>query len=207
VKLKRYKSPGFDQIPAELIQAGWETLHSEIHKLIKLIWNKEELPHQKKESIVVPIHKKGDKTDCSNYRGISLLSTSYKILSNILLSRLTPHADEIIGDNQCGFRRNRSTTDQIFSIRQILEKKWGYNCTVHQIFIDFKKAYDSVRREVLYTILTELGIPRKIAGLIKMCLNETHSTMSVGKYQSDKFPIQNGLKQGDALSLLLFNFT
>jgi hypothetical protein len=75
-KLKRYESPGIDQIPAELIQAGGETLCSEIHKLIKLIWNKEELPHQWKESIVVPIHKQGDKTDCSNYRVISLLSTS-----------------------------------------------------------------------------------------------------------------------------------
>jgi hypothetical protein len=106
-KLKRYKSPGVDQIPAELIQAGGGTLCPKIHKLIKLIWNKEELPHQWKESIVVPIHKKCDKTDCNNYRGISLLSTSYKILSNILLSRLTPYADEIIGDHQCGFRRNR----------------------------------------------------------------------------------------------------
>jgi hypothetical protein len=77
-KMKWYKEPSSDQIPAELIQAGGETLHSEIHKLIILIWNKEELPHQCKESIVVPIHKKGDKTDCSNYRGISLLSTSYK---------------------------------------------------------------------------------------------------------------------------------
>jgi hypothetical protein len=77
-KLKRYKSQGVDQIPAELIVAGGETLHSEIHNLIKLIWNKE-LPHQWKESVVIPIHKKGDKADCSNYRGISLLSTSYKI--------------------------------------------------------------------------------------------------------------------------------
>jgi hypothetical protein len=64
-KLIRYKSPGVDQVPAELIQAGGETLHSEIHKLIMLIWNKEELCHQWKESIVVPVHKKGDKTDCS----------------------------------------------------------------------------------------------------------------------------------------------
>jgi hypothetical protein len=86
-EMKRYKSPGFDHIPAELIQAGWGTLLSEIHKLIKLIWNKEELPHQWKESIVVPIYKNGDKSDCNNYRGISLLSTSYKILSNILLLR------------------------------------------------------------------------------------------------------------------------
>jgi hypothetical protein len=88
------------------------------------------------------------------------LPTSYKIVSNILLSRLIPYADEIVGDHKCGFRRNRSTTDQIFYIRQILEKKWEYNGTVHQLFIDFKKAYDSVRREVLYSILIEFGIPR-----------------------------------------------
>jgi hypothetical protein len=122
-KMKGYKAPGSDQVKPELIQAGGKTLHSEIHKLIMLIWNKEELPHQWKESIVVHIYRKGDKTDCSNYRGISLLSTSYKILSNILLSRLIPYPDEIIGDYQCGFRRNRSTTNQIFYIRQILEKK------------------------------------------------------------------------------------
>jgi hypothetical protein len=74
-KLKKYKSPGRDQIMAELIQEGSETLWSEIHKLINSIWNKGELPDQWKESITVPIHKKGYKADCSNYHGISLLST------------------------------------------------------------------------------------------------------------------------------------
>jgi hypothetical protein len=123
-KLKSYKSPGTDQIPAELIKAGGETC-SEIHRLICSIWKNEELPQQWKESIIVPIHKKGDKTDCNNYRGISLLPTAYKILCNILLARLTPYVNEIIGDHQCGFRRNRSTADQIFCIRQILEKKMG----------------------------------------------------------------------------------
>jgi hypothetical protein len=128
------------------------------------------------------------------------------MLSNILLSRLIPYAGEIIGDHHCGFRCNRSMTDQIFYILQILEKKWEYNGTVHQLFIDFKKAYDSVRREVLYNILIEFGIPRKLVGLIKMCLNETHSRVHIGKNLSDKFTVQNGLKQGDALSPLLFNF-
>jgi hypothetical protein len=121
-KPEKYKSPDSDQILAELYQAGGETLVSVIHKRSTSIWNKEELPDQWKESIIVPIHKAGDKTDCNNYRGISLLSTSYKILSNILLSWLSPYIDEIIGDHQCGFRRNRSTTDQIFCICHILEK-------------------------------------------------------------------------------------
>jgi hypothetical protein len=92
-KLKKYKSPGSDQIPAELIQAGGEILQSAIHKLINSVWNKEELPDQWKESIIVPIHKKGDKTDCDIYRGISLLSTSYKVISNILVSRLVTYID------------------------------------------------------------------------------------------------------------------
>jgi hypothetical protein len=81
-----------------------------------------------------------------------------------------------------------------------------YNGTVHQLFIDFKKAYDSVRREALYNNLIEFGIPGKLMGLIKMCLNETYSRVRIGKNLSDKFTIENGLKQGDALSPLLFNF-
>jgi hypothetical protein len=98
--LKKYKSPGSGQILAELIQAGGEILLSAIHKLVNSVWNKEEFPYQWKEFIILPVHKKvkkGDKTDCNDYRGLSLLSTSYNILSNILLSRLVPYIGESIG--------------------------------------------------------------------------------------------------------------
>ncbi|KAJ4435551.1 hypothetical protein ANN_18167 [Periplaneta americana] len=177
--LKEYKSPGIDQIPAELIQKGTSALSSEIYKLVLPILEKEIVPGQWKESIIVPILKKEDKTNCSSFRGISLLFTWYKILSNILLKRLTPY---------------------------ILEKKREYKGTVHQLFIDFKKAYDSVKREVLYDILIEFGIPKKLVRLIKMCLSETYSRVRIGQFLSDAFPIHCGLKQGDALSPLLFNF-
>ena len=145
-KLKSHKSPGIDQIPAELIKAGNRTIRSEFHKLIISVGNK-----GWKESIIVPTYKKGDKTDCSNYRGISILPPTYTILSNILLSMPTPYAENIIGNHPCGFRLNRSTTDHIrvFCIRQIIEKKLEYNEAVHQIFTDFKKTCDSLRREVL----------------------------------------------------------
>jgi hypothetical protein len=98
-KLTNYTSPITDNIPPEMIKAGGETLYSEIHRVICPVWITEELPQQWKESIIVPIYKKGDKTDCNNYRGISLLSTAYKILSNILLARLSPYVNEIIGDH------------------------------------------------------------------------------------------------------------
>jgi hypothetical protein len=123
-KLKRHKSPGIDQISAELFKTGGRTIRCVIHKLIISICNKKELSEEWKESIIVPIHQKGDKADCNNYRGISHLPTTYKVLSNILLSRLISYAEDIIGDNQCGFRRNRKTNDHIFCIRQILEEKW-----------------------------------------------------------------------------------
>jgi hypothetical protein len=78
-----------------------------IHKLVNFVWNKEEFPDQRKESIIVLVHVKDDKTDCNNYHGISLLSTSYNISSHILLSKLSPYMDETIGNHQCGVQRNR----------------------------------------------------------------------------------------------------
>jgi hypothetical protein len=87
-----------------------------------------------------------------------------------------------------------------------LRKKWEQNEAVHQLCIDFKKAYDSVKREALYNILIEFGIPKKLVRLIKMCQTETYSRVLVGNNLSEMFPIRNGLKQGDALSPLLFNF-
>jgi hypothetical protein len=85
-KLKRHKSPGTDQLPAELIKAGVRKIHSEIHKLTNSISNKEEFPEQWQETITVSIYERSDKTDSSTYRGITLLSTTCKVLSNILLS-------------------------------------------------------------------------------------------------------------------------
>ncbi|KAJ4430090.1 hypothetical protein ANN_22299 [Periplaneta americana] len=102
--------------------------------------------------------------------------------------------------------RDNFSECRILFIIPIMEKKWEYKGTVHQLFIDFKKAYDSVKREVLYDILIEFGIPKKLVRLIKMCLSETYSRVRIGQFLSDPFPIHCGLKQGDALSPLLFNF-
>jgi hypothetical protein len=81
----------------------------------------------------------------------------------------------------------------------------GKKEAVHQLFIDFKKAFNSVSKDVFYSVLFEFRIPMKLIRLIKMCLNETYSSAWVGKHLSD-IPIRNGWKQGDALSPFLFNF-
>ena len=90
-KLRSHKSPVIDQIPAELVKVGGRKIRNEIHNIFISIWNKKDLPEEWKDSTIVPIYKKDDKTDCSNYGGLSLLPTTYKILSYVLLSRLTPY--------------------------------------------------------------------------------------------------------------------
>ncbi|KAJ4440664.1 hypothetical protein ANN_08811 [Periplaneta americana] len=137
----------------------------------------------------------------------SFLSSMEEELDKICTNRLYQYIESCFAASSMFHARcNRSTIDQIFCIRQIMEKKWEYKGTVHQLFIDFKKAYDSVKREVLYDILIEFGIPKKLVRLIKMCLSETYSRVCIGQFLSDAFPIHCGLKQGDALSSLLFNF-
>jgi hypothetical protein len=113
---------------------------------------------------------------------------------------------KITGDHQCGFRRSRANNYQIFRIRLTPKKEWEYNGKLHQLFIDLKKAFDSVRRKVLYNIIIEFGIRMKLVRTIKMCLNETYIKFRIGKHLSDKCLTQNVLKQEDALSPLLFDF-
>ena len=124
-KLNSHQSPCIDQIPAEIIKAGGRTICSEIHKLINSIWNKENLPEKWKESIIAPMYKKGDKTDCSNYRGVLLLYTTYKILSNILLSRLTPYAEEMNREHKCGFDATGQLLIIYSAFVKYLTKNWN----------------------------------------------------------------------------------
>jgi len=120
------------------------------------------------------------------------LPTMHKILSEIALPTLTPYAEKIIGCLQYGIQHNRSSTDHTFCIKHF-RKKWEYNEAVHQLFVDFKEAYYSVRRKELYNILIEFGITMKLVRLIKKCLIEYYSSVQVGKHLSDMYSIKNGL--------------
>lgn len=207
LKLKNNKSPGSDNLPGELFKHGGNALWFQLHELILKIWNTEQVPDEWKDGIICPLYKKGDKMDCKNYRGITLLNIAYKVFANILYHRLIPYADEIIGEYQCGFCTDRSTSDQIFSIRQILEKCKEFNVDTHHLFVDFKAAYDSVNRPRLWDIMEEFGIPKKLINLVAMTLNNVKSRVRIRNKLSDHFETVDGLRQGDPLSTLLFNIT
>ena len=128
--LRSGKAAGPDEIPAEAIKADIDTAVKMLYSLFSKIWEKEEVPAQWKEGIIIRLptkHKKGDLRDCSNYRGIMLLSTPGKVLNRVLLERMKEAVDPKLRDQQAGFRRNRSCADQIASLRIIVEQSLEWN--------------------------------------------------------------------------------
>ena len=205
--LKNNKSPGPDSIPAELFKHGGEKLVDVLHNVIVRVWQSEILPEEWLNGALCPLHKKGDKLYCSNYRGICLLNTAYKVFARLLYTRLEPYAEDCTGDYQAGFRADRSTSDQIFAIRQILEKTREFNIETHHLFIDFKAAYDTINRMEMLKIMKELSFPTKLIRLVAATLNGAKCCVQLQGEFSPPFETREGLRQGDALSTLLFNIT
>jgi hypothetical protein len=143
--------------------------------------------------------------ECENYRGISLLNTTYKLLSNILLNRLNPYIKKVVGDYQASFMLGKSRIDQIHLVKQVVEMSHEFDKDIHLLFVDFKAAYDSINREKLWEVMGKLGIPAKLTRVIKACTYNSKSKVSFGGDLSEEFPVTTGLRQGDALSPALFN--
>jgi len=154
---------------------------------------------------VFPIFKKGNITKVENYRGISLLDTSNKVLSLTVLKQLEEYAKDIIGEYQIRFTRGKSTTDHVFTVRQIMEKYYEYDKDLFMIFVDFKQVYDSINRQQLWIALRNFGIPEKLVKMIEICNSNTYCKVRYQGELSPQFEVQSGLKQGDAMSPILFN--
>jgi len=118
------------------------------------IWRQEKIPCKWSEGIMCPIYKKGDRKQCSNCRGISLLNITYKSFA-ILYNCLSKIIEPELRNYQTGFRPNRSTVDNIFIVRQVYEKCHEYNIDLHNIFIDFSQAFGTINRDVIYNSLTK----------------------------------------------------
>lgn len=205
--LKNNKSPGEDNINSELLKLAGPYLATQIQKLIGSMWTNEQIPKDWNTAIICPIFKKGNTSKVENYRGISLLNTSYKVLSLAVLKRLEIYAKDIIGEYQCGFTRGKSTTDQIFIIRQIMEKYYEHDKDLFMVFVDFKQAYDSINRHLqqLFTALRNFEISEKSVRMIEICNSNTYCRVRYQGELSLQFEVQSGLKQGDAISPVLFN--
>ena len=159
------KSPDIDGIPAEVYQHGDETVLNKLQDLFTNCWEKGTLLQDLRDAVIVSLYKnKGEKSDSSNYRAITLLSIAGQILACILLNRLIlTVAQENMPESQCGFRSKRGTVDMIFVLRQLQEKCSEQNLGIYAAFVDLTKAFDTVSRDGLWKILLHLVCPPKIS--------------------------------------------
>ena len=157
--------------------------------------------------MIITLYKnKGEKSDCSNYRGITLLSIAGKILARILLHRLVSAiVEEHLPESQCGFRANRGTTDMVFVLRQLQEKCREQNKGLYVTFVDLTKAFDTVSRKGLWQILERLGCPPKFLNMIIQLHENQFGQVRLSSDLSEPFPIINGVKQGCVLAPILFS--
>ena len=174
--------------------------------VIGKVWDGEEIPEDWKTAIIVPLYKKGDANKPSNYRGISLLSSGYKLYTEMIFGRLQKEVDEkkLLPEGQAGFRKGRSTTDNIYILNHIVQKAKMRNKRIYAMFVDLKAAFDTVDREILWEIVEEMGISAYIIERLKGIYKETKVRVRAEEGLSEEFWTTKGLRQDCILSPILF---
>ena len=165
--MKKGKSAGVDNIPAELVQTGGEDVITALTTICDKIWQTGEWLTPWTQSLVITLSKKGNLQQCQNYRTISLISHPSKVMLKIILNRLKPQAEKIIVEEQAGFRAGRSTTGQIFNLRILCEKYPQHQQDLYHVFIDFKKAFDRVWHAALWAAIKNYNISTNLIQVIK----------------------------------------
>ena len=152
------KSAGIDNIPAELIKAVGNIVIKILLDICNKIWETVIWPSDWTKAMIISLHKKGSKQKCENYRTIRLISHSSKIMLKIILNRLKHYMEEFISEEQAGFRTDRSTSEHIFNLRVISEKYSQHSKPLYQVFIDFKKAFDRIWHNALWSAMKRFNI-------------------------------------------------
>ena len=198
------KAKGGDEIPAELFQILKEDAVKVLHSICQQIWKTQQWPRDWKRSVFIPIPKKGNAKECSNYHIIALISHASKITLKILQARLQQYVNWELTDVQTGFRKGRETRDQIANIYWIIEKAREFQKNIYFCFIDCTEAFDCVDHNKMWKILKE--IPDHLTCLLRNLYAGQEATVRTGHGTMDWFKIEKGVCQGCILSPCLFNF-
>lgn len=205
-KMKNGKAPGDDGIPTEALKHLPASGKKALHKIMVNIWREGRIPDSWRDAIILPLHKKGTVTSVENYRGISLLRTTFKLLERIILRRIINAREETAREEQCGFRPGRGTRDQIFTLRRIIEMHHESAQPLHVAFLDFASAFDSPTRDRLFEAIHADGMPPKILQLIQDMNTRTGASVKSPMGLSEKFAVETGVRQGAVLAPILFNY-
>ena len=200
-KIKNRKAAGLDEIPSEV----WKTRQFDdiLPRHCNAVYNQNTIDRWMK-GCILPFPKKGDFGLDNNYRGITLTSIAAKIYNALLRNCIEPKIDNILRKNQNGFRRNRSTTSQILTIRRILEGVRAKNLQVTLLFVDFTKAFDSILSGKMEQILLAYGLPKETVAAITILYRNTKVKVRSPDGDTEYFNIVTGVLQGDTLVPYLF---
>ncbi|CAB1120328.1 unnamed protein product [Ectocarpus sp. CCAP 1310/34] len=212
-RIKRHKSPGNDGVPADFLElaGGEEGSQSPMGKtvlgMLNLIWKTRVIPTDRRESTVVPIPKKGDMTDMNNHRGISLMNTVLKVLVMIISTRLNSAFErhKLFSQSQAGFRTREECVTQAACLLEICQRRKFRRKSAYLMFVDLKKAYDTVPQEALFAKLVFYGVRGEMLAFIRALYANSKIAVRTGDLLSDSFSLERGVRQGCPLSPVLFN--
>ena len=193
--LKNNKAPGADSMINEFLKYGGSEVRNKLLKIMNMIFEKGEVPNDFRKTLIKPLYKKGDKSECYNCRGISLVSVGSKLLSNMILFRLRHAVDKVLREEQCGFRKGRGCVDHVFTFRLIIEKSLRCQTPLVLSLIDYEQAFDSVDRTALTKVLSLYGIPEKYIKVICAMYENNTAAVKVGNEVSNWFCIKSGVSR------------
>ena len=204
-QMKTNKAAGLDcAITAETLQGDGDAMADVIHCFCTEVYSNLTPPDQWITSVIVPLPKKGDLSLMTTYRGISLMSIAAKVYNKILLNRIRNEVDPILRKNQAGFRPGRSCAQQIHILRRVLEGFRDNKLPLVVTVIDFEKAFESINRKVMFTVLRHYGIPKAVVNAISVLYKNSKSAVMVDGDLFDPFDVTTGVLQGDVLAPFLF---
>jgi len=191
-------------MPVELFQIFKHDAVQVLHSICQQIWKTQQWPQDWKRSIFIPIPKKGNAKECSNYHTIALISQASKVMLKILQARLQQYVNCELPDVQAGFRKGRETRDQIANINWIIKKARKFQKNIYFCFIDYAKAFD-LWITTNWKILHEMGIPDHLTFILRNLYASQEATVRTGHGRTDWFQTRKELCQGCILPLCLFN--
>ena len=201
--MRNNRAPGDDRVPVELFKCSGEAGVSLLVDLFNAILVTECVPSQWRKGIIVSVYKKGDPTQCNNYRGLTLLSAADKLWASIITRRVGKHVT--LHDHQYGFRPGRGTLNALFNLSTVIRTRKASGQGTYVFFLDAKKAFDTVPHHALLARLHDKGVTGKLWRIIDRMYLQASSAVRIGSTTSAAIPVQRGVAQGCPLSPLLYD--
>ncbi|CAI5938821.1 unnamed protein product [Closterium sp. NIES-65] len=198
------KAPGKDGLPKELFEIHWDILGKHFMQLAQNFAATVTLPTSTKEAVTILLHKKGGRDQLENYRPITLLSFTYKVIARVVADRMKRVLHEVISPEQFGFLPGRKLSDAVGLVADVIEAARNKDHDWYLPLVDFRKAFDSVSRDFLFTVLERMGFPSLFVDWVRGLHKDTRTSLLINGWLGDAVNVVSGVRQGCPLAPYLF---